>query len=72
MTRSLSADLRGRVIAAIEEGLSTREAARRFQVGISTAGSWYRRYRDTGEPLPASRASRRVRSLIRMRSSFLA
>src|SRR4051794_16770670 len=49
MTRSLSADLRGRVIAAIEEGLSTREAARRFQVGISTAGSWYRRYRDTGE-----------------------
>src|SRR3954469_17497367 len=49
MTRSLSADLRGRVIAAIEEGLSAREAARRFQVGISTAGSWYRRYRDTGE-----------------------
>jgi transposase len=49
MTRSLSADLRGRVIAAIEEGLSTREAARRFQVGISTAGSWYRRYRATGE-----------------------
>ena len=72
MTRSLSADLRGRVIAAIEEGLSTREAARRFQVGISTAGSWYRRYRDTGETVARNRASRRVRSLIRMRSSFLA
>jgi transposase len=49
MTRSLSADLRGRVIGAILEGLSTREAARRFRIGISTAGSWYRRYRATGE-----------------------
>jgi transposase len=49
MTRSLSADLRGRVIGAISEGLSTRAAARRFRIGISTAGSWYRRYRATGE-----------------------
>jgi len=49
MTRSLSVDLRGRVIAAIENGVSTREAARRFRIGISTAGSWYRRYRATGE-----------------------
>jgi transposase len=49
MTRSLSGDLRGRVIAAIEEGISTREAARRFRIGLSTAGAWYRRYRETGE-----------------------
>ena len=49
MTRSLSSDLRGRVIEAISEGLSTREAARRFKVGISTSGRWYRRYRATGE-----------------------
>lgn len=49
MTRSLSSDLRGRVIGAISEGLSTREAARRFKVGISTSGRWYRRYRETGE-----------------------
>ncbi len=49
MTRSLSGDLRGRVIAAIEDGISTREAARRFRIGIATAGAWYRRYRDTGE-----------------------
>ena len=39
MTRSLRADLRGRVIAAIEDGMSTREAARRFAIGISTTGS---------------------------------
>lgn len=37
------------VIAAIEEGLSTRKAARRFRIGIATAGRWYRRYRETGE-----------------------
>jgi transposase len=49
MTRSLSGDLRGRVIAAIEDEVSTREAARRFRIGISTAGAWYRRYRETGE-----------------------
>jgi transposase len=49
MTRSLTADLRGRVISAISEGLSTREAARRFRIGIATAGHWYRRYRETGE-----------------------
>lgn len=49
---SLSADLRGRVIAATEEEVSTREAARRFRIGISTAGSWYRRYREAGEMDP--------------------
>jgi transposase len=49
MTRSLSADLRGRVISAISQGLSTRAAARRFRIGIATAGHWYRRYRETGE-----------------------
>ena len=51
MTRSLSGELRGRVIAAIEEGLSTREAARRFQVGISTAGGLV-------SPLPRHRRDR--------------
>ena len=49
MTRSLSSDLRMRVIAAVEDGLSTREAARRFRVGISTVGTWCRRYRESGE-----------------------
>ena len=34
---------------AISEGLSTRKAAKRFGIGISTAGEWFRRYRDNGE-----------------------
>ena len=49
MARGLSSDLRGRVIAAIAGGLSTHQAAARFGVGVSTAGEWYRRYRDHGE-----------------------
>ena len=49
MSHSFSTDLRGRVIAVISQGLSTRKAAARFGVGVSTAGTWYRRYRDQGE-----------------------
>jgi transposase len=52
ITRSLSVDLRLRVIEAVEDGLSAREAARRFRVGISTAIKWHRRYRETGEMRP--------------------
>jgi len=52
MTRSLGVDLRWRVIEAVEEGVSAREAARRFKVGISTAIKWHRRYRETGETRP--------------------
>ena len=49
LSHGFSADLRWRVIAAISGGLSTRKAAKRFGIGISTAGEWYRRYRDNGE-----------------------
>jgi transposase len=49
MTQSFSADLRERVIAAISDGLSTRKAAKHFSIGTSTAGAWFRRYRDHGE-----------------------
>jgi len=49
MSHGFSTDLRGRVISVISDGLSTRKAAARFGVGVSTAGEWYRRYRDTGE-----------------------
>lgn len=52
MARALGLDLRERVIAAIEGGLSTRAAARRFSIGISTAGSWYRQWRSTGDLRP--------------------
>ena len=49
MSHGYSKDLRVRVIEVVSGGLSTRKAAKRFGIGISTAGTWYRRYRDTGE-----------------------
>ncbi|HJN61096.1 MAG TPA: helix-turn-helix domain-containing protein, partial [Alphaproteobacteria bacterium] len=49
MSRSYSEDLRVRVIAAVRGGLSTRQAATRSGIGVSTVGTWYRRYRATGE-----------------------
>ena len=70
MTRSLSGDLRGRVIEAISEGLSTREAARRFRIGIATAGSWYRRYRETGETV-ARKQGQPSRSKLDPHEAFL-
>ena len=52
MGRALSGDLRKRVIGAIDGGLSTRAAARRFAVGESTAGAWHRSFQRTGSCQP--------------------
>lgn len=49
MPKIYSPDLRERVIIAVEqEGLSRREAARRYRVSASTAVKWLDRYRRTG------------------------
>ena len=52
--RPYSDDLRGRVVAAMEGGLSCRGAAERYGVAPSTAGNWHRLYRRTQSysPLP--------------------
>ena len=49
MTRSYSDDLRIRAIGGISDGLSTRKAAKQYGIGISTAGTWYRRYLEMGD-----------------------
>jgi transposase len=48
MAKTYGEDLRGRVIAAVEGGLSRRAAAERFKVGISTAINWVRAWREDG------------------------
>jgi transposase len=48
MAKTLSDDLRGRVIAAVEAGASRRAAAERFGVGVATAIRWMRVFRATG------------------------
>jgi transposase len=47
MPKSLSGDLRERVIEAVEAGASRREAAERFD-SASSAVKWLQRWRDHG------------------------
>lgn len=47
-----SLDLRERVVAAIDDGLSARGAAARFSVAPSTAINWHRRWREQGSVAP--------------------
>ena len=53
MGKPYSMDLRERVVAAIEGGESTHQAAARFAIGIATAGVWARLKRSTGNVRPA-------------------
>jgi|CXWL01.1.fsa_nt_gi hypothetical protein len=48
MAKSLSGDLRTRLIKAVEGGLSCRAAADRFGVSPASAVRWVRAWRDTG------------------------
>lgn len=53
MGKPYSLDLRERGVSALEEGMSTRQAAVRFSVGIATVGTWGRRKRSQGDVRPA-------------------
>lgn len=48
MAKSLSADSRARVFAAVDGGLSLRAAAARFDVAAASAVRWVREWRETG------------------------
>ena len=52
MTRPLSNDLRQRLIAAVEGGMTRRGAAERFGVAPSTAVKWVQQWRGTGSAEP--------------------
>lgn len=64
MGHALSMDLRVRLLAAIEGGLSCRAAAARFGVAPSTAIRWHAQQRETGsvasKPQGGDMRSRRV------------
>ena len=49
MVKSLSDDLRVRVVEAVGSGTSRRQAAARFGVSVSSAIRWVRFWRDRGE-----------------------
>lgn len=48
MSKPYSEDLRERVVAAVEGGVSRRQAAGVFDVGVSTVIRWVQRFRATG------------------------
>jgi transposase len=48
MAKSLSEDLRSRLIAAVAGGMSRRAAAERFGVSAASAVRWVRAWRETG------------------------
>jgi len=64
MVKSLSDDLRVRVVDAVEAGSSRRQAAVRFGVGVSSAIRWVQAWRDQGDvrakPQGGDRRSRRI------------
>jgi transposase len=64
MSKALSVDLRDRVVAAIESGMSCRQAALRFGVSASSAIRWRMLARTKGDvrpgPLGGDRRSGRI------------
>ena len=64
MSKALSVDLRDRVIAAVDGGLSCRQAAARFGVSASSAIRWRSRMQTQGDvrpgPLGGDRRSGRI------------
>jgi len=63
MGRPYSMDLRTRLVSAVEGGLSRNEAARRFNVAISTAIHWVRRKQETGSVAPGQMGGHKPRSI---------
>ena len=53
MAKALSVDLRHRVVAAIVEGMSRRQAAARFGVSAASAVRWHQRFTASGTVAPS-------------------
>ena len=52
MSRALSVDLRVRVLAAVADGLTHRQAGERFGVGAASVSRWRKLEREQGDPRP--------------------
>ena len=63
MGRPYSNDLRNRVVAAVEGGLSRHQAAEQFGVGASTAINWVRRLRETGSVAPGKMGGHKPKAI---------
>lgn len=54
MSKALSVDLRVRVLAAVAEGLTHRQAGARFGVSAASVSRWRRLEREQGDPRPGA------------------
>jgi transposase len=64
MGRPYSVDLRERVVAAVEKGgVSRRQAAAQFGVGVSTVIGWVQRLRTTGSVAPGKMGGHKPKTI---------
>ena len=71
MAKTLSADLRVRVIAAVDGGLSRHAAAKRFGIGVATAVRWLRAWHEAGATAAKPRGGDRHSARIEAFSSVI-
>lgn len=71
MAKSLSVDLRRRVVDAIEHGLSCRQAAARFGVSASSAIRWLDRLKKPGDVAAKRQGGDRRSGRIEAEAAFL-
>ena len=64
MAQSLSMDLRSRLLAAVDDGMSCRAAAARFGVAPSTAIRWQAQRRETGGFAPKPQVGERCDDIL--------
>ena len=64
MGKPYSIDLRERVVAAVRTGgLSCRQAAKQFGIGVNTAITWMRRLRETGSVAPGQMGGHKPKAI---------
>jgi transposase len=63
MGKPISLDLRKRVVAAIEGGMSRNQAAKQFEVAISTAIGWMQRIEETGSVEPGQMGGHKPKAI---------
>src|SRR5262245_2612891 len=64
MGRPYSIDLRERAVAAVEKGgMSRRQAAAQFGVGVSTVIAWVRLFRKTGSVVPGKMGGHKPKAI---------
>ena len=71
MAKALSVDLRQRVVAAIDGGLSCRQAAERFGVSAASAIRWRGRLKEAGGIAPRQQGGDRKSQRIEAHSQLI-